>query len=196
MGSADSSGTKRPSKPLTLDSVMAHLDFETLVEQFQASLYRFALSLTRNESDACDLVQETFYIWAAKGHQLVDTTKAKTWLFTTLHREFLASRRREVRFPHHELDEVNAELPLVLPTLSTAVDAETLLGCLDRMDEVFRGPVALFYMEDYSYPEIAEILEVPLGTVKARIARGVCELQSMLCESNQRKSVLPNPKET
>jgi RNA polymerase sigma-70 factor (ECF subfamily) len=175
---------------------MAHLEFETLVEKYQTALYRFALSLTRNETDACDLVQETFYIWAAKGHQLADPAKAKTWLFTTLHREFLAGRRRVVRFPHHELEEVNAELPLVLPSLSSAVDAETLLECLDRMDEVFRGPVALFYLEDYSYPEIAEILEVPLGTVKSRIARGVLQLQKMLCESNKGSSAVPNRKET
>jgi RNA polymerase sigma-70 factor (ECF subfamily) len=180
---------------------MAHVEFETLVEQYQAALYRFALSLTRNESDACDLVQETFYIWAAKGHQLADTSKAKTWLFTTLHREFLADRRRIVRFPHHELEEVNAELPAVLPTLVSAVDGETLLGCLERMDEVFRAPVALFYLEDYSYPQIAEILAVPLGTVKSRIARGVSQLQKMLCELVKMKrppgpSVVSNRKET
>ena len=164
------------------------IDFEILVQQHQAALYRFALSLTRNESDACDLVQETFYIWAAKGHQLGDVTKVKGWMFTTLYREFLASRRRIVRFPHHELDEVELELPPIPPALPSEVDAETLLECLARTDEVFRGPVALFYLEDYSYPEIAEILGVPLGTVKSRISRGVAQLQNMLREANRTKS--------
>jgi RNA polymerase sigma-70 factor (ECF subfamily) len=51
------------------------LDFEALVSQYYASLYQFAFSLTRSESDACDLTQETFYIWAAKGHQLKDLKK-------------------------------------------------------------------------------------------------------------------------
>ncbi len=156
------------------------VDFEWLIQQHQAALYRFALSLTRNETDAGDLVQETFHTWATKGHQLVDSSKARSWLFTTLHREFLASRRRVVRFPHHELEDVEAELPGVPPPIPQVLDGETLMACLGRTDEVFRGPVALFYLEDYSYPEIAEILGVPLGTVKSRISRGLLQLQRML----------------
>src|SRR6266498_1089465 len=74
------------------------LDFERLVQEYHVPLYRFALSLARNENDAADLVQQTFYLWAGKGHQLEDPTKVKSWLFTTLHREFLAKRRRLVRF--------------------------------------------------------------------------------------------------
>ena len=65
------------------------LDFENLVAKYYEPLYRFAFSLARDEADACDLVQQTFYIWAAKGHQLRDASKVKTWLFTTLHRGFL-----------------------------------------------------------------------------------------------------------
>jgi RNA polymerase sigma factor (sigma-70 family) len=169
------------------------INFETLVEQHQAALYRFALSLTRNEIDACDLVQETFYIWATKGHQLGDVTKAKGWLFTTLHREFLASRRRIVRFPHHDLDEMESELPQVPPDLPSGVDADTLLACLAKTDEVFRGPIALFYLEDYSYPQIAEILAIPLGTVKSRISRGLAQLQAMLRESARPPAPAPAP---
>ena len=60
------------------------LDFDSLVSLHYASLYRFALSLTRKESDACDLTQQTFYVWASKGHQLEDNSKVKSWLFTTL----------------------------------------------------------------------------------------------------------------
>src|SRR5712672_2279137 len=66
-------------------------DFEGLVEQFYRSLYQFAFSLAQSESDACDLTQQTFYIWATKGHQIRDVSKVKSWLFTTLHRECLES---------------------------------------------------------------------------------------------------------
>src|SRR2546426_12541254 len=90
-------------------------DFERLVEQYYRSLYQFAFSLTRSESDACDLTQQTFYIWATKGHQLRDGAKVKTWLFTTLHREFLETRRRQNRFPHLELTQAEPELPAVSP---------------------------------------------------------------------------------
>src|SRR2546430_2180512 len=56
--------------------------FEAIVNEHYEPLYRFAMSLTRAESDAGDLTQHTFYIWATKGHQLRDRTKVKTWLFT------------------------------------------------------------------------------------------------------------------
>src|SRR5580704_5969959 len=98
------------------------VEFESLVERFYAPLYQFAFSLTRAEADACDLTQQTFTIWAAKGHQLRDVSKVKTWLFTTLHREFLDSRRRQTRFPHSDLEAVADELPVVSPAATSRLD--------------------------------------------------------------------------
>ncbi len=158
------------------------LDFEQLVDDQHATLYRFAMSLSRNDSEAADLVQETFRVWASKGHQLNEPAKVKSWLFTTLHREFLARRRRLLRFPHHELSEVESELPEVVPELPARLDWEFATGCLRKVDAAFQAPVALFYLEDYSYNEIATILDVPLGTVKSRIARGIAQMQRMLSQ--------------
>jgi len=138
------------------------------------------MSLTRTESDACDLVQQTFLTWATKGHQLQDPSKAKSWLFTTLHRCFLESRRRTARFPHLEISEAEAELPSVEPELVTHLDAQDVLELLGRVDAQFQAAVALFYLEDYSYGEIAAILEIPLGTVKSRIARGLAQLKELV----------------
>lgn len=156
------------------------LNFEHLVDDLHAPLYRFALSLCRNELEACDLVQETFYVWATKGHQLTDPSKVKSWLFTTLHREFMARRRRSTRFPHHTLADVDDELPAIPPTLPTQADWDWLGACLAKVDANFQAPVNLFYLEDYSYNEIADILDIPLGTVKSRIARGIAQLQGMI----------------
>jgi RNA polymerase sigma-70 factor (ECF subfamily) len=66
-------------------------DFEQLVDRYYAALYRFALSLARSASEAGDLTQQTFYLWAAKGHQLRDRSKVKSWLFTTLYREYVST---------------------------------------------------------------------------------------------------------
>jgi len=164
------------------------IDLERLADQHYAPLYRFALSLCTNENDACDLVQETFYLLAAKNHQIDDPSKVKSWLFTTLYRMFLGRRRRLVRFPHYELDEVEEQLPETPPQIGR-VDWPVVADCLARLDEAFRGPVALFYLEDYSYDEIAKILEVPLGTVKSRISRGIASLQRMMIE----QTAVPRP---
>lgn len=158
----------------------ADVNFEQLVEFYYGPLYRFAMSLTRTESDAGDLVQDTFLAWAAKGHQLRDKTKVKAWLFTTLHRRFLESQRRIVRFPHFEMDEVAEDLPNVEPGLVDQLDSRTILEMLHQVDSQFQAAVALFYLEDYSYNDIAVILEIPLGTVKSRIARGLAQLRSLV----------------
>jgi RNA polymerase sigma-70 factor, ECF subfamily len=159
-------------------------DFERLVDDYYPSLYRFAYSLTRQESDACDLTQQTFYIWAKKGHQLQNPAKVKTWLFTTLHREYLQQRRRSNRFSNVNLDEAEHELPEVAPTRTSQTDAPAAVQALARLDQSFQAPVALFYLEDYSYLDIAQILEIPLGTVKSRISRGISQLQQLLADPN------------
>src|SRR4051795_11710493 len=96
--------------------------FEAIVSEHYEPLFRFALSLTRAESDARDLTQQTFYIWATKGHQLRDITKVKTWLFTTLNRAYLTGQRRQSRFPHHNLEDVSQELPAQFQELIDQAD--------------------------------------------------------------------------
>jgi RNA polymerase sigma factor (sigma-70 family) len=161
------------------------LEFESVVAQYYEPLFQFAFSLTRAEADACDLTQQTFYVWAIKGHQLRDATKVKTWLFTTLHRAFLESRRRQVRFPHYELDEVPLDLPTLSPASVNQLDSAHVLQALAQVDEIYQAPVALFYLEDCSYKEIADILGVPIGTVKSRMARGIAQLQDLLARGER-----------
>ncbi len=154
--------------------------FQALVSEHYEALYRFAMSLTRAEADAQDLTQQTFYVWATNGHQLRDLSRVKTWLFTTLHRAFLVARRRQTKFPHCDLEETSKQLPIFTPALADHVDSSKVLSALANVDEVFQPAVALFYLEDYSYRDIATILEVPIGTVKSRIARGVAQLRGIL----------------
>ncbi len=158
-------------------------DFEGLVNAYYGALYQFAFSLTRDEAEACDLTQQTFCIWASKGHQLRDKSKVKTWLFTALHREFLGTRRKRNRFPQIELEQAAMDLPVVLPPSVDRLDAALVLEALSRLDEVYQAPVALFYLQDQSYNEIAEVLDVPLGTVKSRLARGLARLHQFLTDA-------------
>src|SRR6266481_8736198 len=155
-------------------------EFEQIVWQHYEPLYRFALSLTHAEADACDLTQQTFYIWATKNHQLRDRSRVKSWLFTILHREFLTTRKRAMRFPHFELIEDSENLPSVAPEIVNKLDAVRAVEFLSQVQEPYRAALSLFYMEDYSYKEIAHILEVPLGTVRSRISRGVAQLKQSI----------------
>ncbi len=159
------------------------VDFESVVARHYGPLYQFAFSLTRDESDACDLTQETFCTWALKGHQLRDSSKVKTWLFTTLYREFLGSRRKRTRFPQVELEVAAEELPAVPPASVNRLDTAQVLETLGQLDGIYQAPVALFYLQDYSYNEISEILGVPLGTVKSRLARGLARLHQLLADN-------------
>ena len=170
-------------------------EFEELVARHYESLYKFALSLTQAEADARDLTQQTFYRWAAKGHQLRDRSKVKTWLFTTLHRIFLQAGRRQTRFPHHSLGEVAPEdLPASSSSLDNLMDSAEVLKALAQVPEVYQGAVALFYLEDCSYREIAEILEVAEGTVKSRIARGITQLRHLMgCSDSAQHGPAANP---
>lgn len=161
--------------------------FAAIVCQHYDQVFRFALSLTHTEPEAGDLTQQTFYVWAKKGEQLRDSTKVKSWLFTTLHRLFLETRRRQTRFPHDSLDEVQEQLLTDSPGFDDRMDSSTVLSALARIDEVYRATVALFYLEDCSYNQIALTLEIPIGTVKSRIARGIRQLRSILLPAGPRQ---------
>ena len=132
------------------------LDFEKLVEQYYAPLHRFALSLAGNASDASDLVQQTFYIWASKGHQLDDISRVKSWLFTTLYREFLARERKMTRFPHRELEEAQDELVLPADSMSLAPEnlAERVQTTQDRLTKL-RAEAEALEREKLQFEELS-----------------------------------------
>ena len=148
-------------------------EFAELVDAHYQALFRFGMSLTRDVGRASDLVQETFCIWAAKNEQLRDRSKAKTWLFTTLHREFLSQRRRAAKFSDEPLDEATLEASAGNDDeAERQMDGQRAMELLGRLDEAYRAPIALFYLQQHSYKEIAEILDVPIGTVMSRLSRG------------------------
>jgi len=158
-------------------------EFEKLVNLYYRDLYRFGLSLTGSEADACDLTQETFYIWANKGHQLKNPSTIKAWLFTTLHREFLQICRHRERFKHQPINESAEILPHIPADVVNRIDAQTLLNVLGQIDEGYRVPLVLYYLEDLSYKQIGNVLAIPLGTVQSRIARAKIKLFQLLSET-------------
>lgn len=163
---------------------MAAPDFEKIVDSHYAPLYRFALSLARSEPAAADLTQQTFYLWASRGHQLRDPAKVKSWLFTTLYREFLGVHRRDSRFPQADLEGETADLPAETGSIADSIDGAAAVAALQKIDEVYRAPLTLFYLEEFSYREIAAVLDVPQGTVMSRLSRGKALLRKLLSQEN------------
>jgi RNA polymerase sigma factor (sigma-70 family) len=172
---------KKHPASATVMPAMATDEFTQLVDAHYQALFRFAFSLAKNAADAGDLTQQTFLIWAERGHGLRDRTKAKTWLFSTLYREFLRGRRQAGRMTAWEdLDPQDAEPPAVENDFVAGLDAGSLADALQQIDEVYRAPLLLFCQRDLSYKEMAEVLDVPVGTVMSRLSRGKAQLRTVL----------------
>jgi RNA polymerase sigma-70 factor, ECF subfamily len=155
---------------------------QSINDLYYEDLYRFAWSLAGQDADACDLAQQTMLIYASKGASIQDPSKVKSWLFTTLHREFLKQHRRSQRFSTAPLEETvdffAAEA--APPQGAGTVDARTVLGALQELEEGLRAPISLFYLKDMKYREIAEILQLPIGTVMSRLARAKAAIRERL----------------
>jgi RNA polymerase sigma factor (sigma-70 family) len=158
------------------------MDFDALVDANYAALYRFGLSLTKSEDQAADLVQQTFYRWATKSHQLRDPAGAQSWLFTTLYHEFISICRYERFVRRVELDDLpeeSSDADFITNELDGVLVREALLS----LEDIYRAPLALFYLSELSYCEIAEALSIPIGTVMSRISRGKALLRRLLVQT-------------
>jgi RNA polymerase sigma-70 factor (ECF subfamily) len=143
------------------------------------ALYATALRLTRNPADAEDLVQDTFLKAFRAAGQFERGTNLKAWLYTILHNTFRNRRRdqaRETVTADSEIVEHAAALPGHDETpeqllLRDTLDAD-LQAAIDSLPPAFREAVWLRDVEEFAYAEIARMLDVPIGTVMSRIARG------------------------
>src|SRR5436853_2405438 len=150
-----------------------------LVEQHNQPRYRYAYRLSGSAADAEDLTQDAFCQAQLKLNQLRDPGRAKAWLFSILRNAYLhrvRDARREQVLPLEYVGDVADRLPEPLPE----VDSQRLQEVLSELPEDFRTPVLLFYFEEFSYREIAEQMDLPLGTVMSRLARAKAHLRARL----------------
>jgi RNA polymerase sigma-70 factor (ECF subfamily) len=168
--------------------VVAHLDLATVVDRFYRSLYRYALSLTDNETDAADLTRQIFFSLSQRLDQIRDVSQIKCWLFKTLRREFLKSVRYQTRYRQIEFnqdwhDGVAHDLNAL-----RGLDTEAVLKALNQLSETYRPVLQLFYLGELSFKEIASALEIPIGTVITRLARGKEELRARFMAASREVS--------
>lgn len=150
-----------------------------LVDDHYEPLYRYAYRLAGCAADAEDLTQEAFCQAQLKLDQLREPGKAKSWLFSILRNVYLHRARTNKQHRFVSLDgipDVAEPVPEPLPSVAP----EQLRQALLDLPEVFRTPVILYYFEDFSYRDIAEQMDLPLGTVMSRLARAKAYLRNRL----------------
>ncbi|GIU98625.1 MAG: RNA polymerase sigma factor RpoE [Actinomycetota bacterium] len=163
-------------------------------------LYSAALRLTRNPADAEDLVQEV-YLRAFRGFAgFEEGTNLRAWMYRILMNTFINAYRKKQREPVTVKDEeiedwflyerlAGAEASAEAEVLERLPD-EDVRRALEALPERFRMPVLLADVEGFSYREIAEILDVPMGTVMSRLHRGRKALQKALWETVQERGLV------
>jgi RNA polymerase sigma-70 factor (ECF subfamily) len=176
------------------DRGLSRHEFDREVLQHLDSLYGYALHLSHSSEDAADLVQDTYARAFRSFRQYTLGTNAKAWLFAILRNTFLNQRRSVRRRPpeiHCDwIDELEAgesvepdsRGPDPYRKFLNDLLREDISRALAELPEDFRSAVVLCDVEGFSYSEIAEILEVPVGTVRSRIHRGRSRLRSLLEE--------------
>jgi RNA polymerase sigma-70 factor (ECF subfamily) len=165
---------------------------DRLIHQYHADVYRYGYRLSGNAADADDLAQQAFLAAHQKIDQLREVERARGWLLAITRNQFLKMyrRRRPVDSSSLEMD-VN-QVPERIK--KEDIDKEQLQAALDEMPEPFRTVLLMFYFEDLSYQEIADSLQLAIGTVMSRLSRAKGQLRyKLLC--NEGKEIFPAARE-
>jgi RNA polymerase sigma-70 factor, ECF subfamily len=165
---------------------------DELVRKYHELAYQYAFRLTRNRDDAADLVAEAFVRVARSIRSFQGQSAFSTWLYRILTNCFLDARKRAARRYTSSLDEMvlteDSEKPREIPAeganvidyVDRGMKAEILSGAIERLPEAYRTIIVMYHCENLGYEEIAEILSIPLGTVKSRLNRARITLRDLL----------------
>lgn len=180
-------------------------DFEAAAMPFVDSLYNTAFRMTRNSEDAQDLVQEAYFKAYRHYDKFQEGTNFKAWLFKILKNSFINNYRKnqnrplqtdfaeiEDAFESRVSDEVTDKIKNPEDEFLEDVLDEDVQKALDGLPDDYRMAIVLADLEGFSYKEIAEILEVPLGTVMSRLYRGRKLLEKAMLEYARQHGYLRN----
>lgn len=162
-----------------MDEHRASMDIAQLVAEYHRGVFGYAFRMTGSVHDAEDLSQQVFLTAQRKLDQVRNSESVQAWLFAILRGCFWKSCRKRQPLLAGNVDLDMDALPE--PTaLELEIDRERLQKVLDRLPDRYRLVLVMFYYEDLSYREIAEQLDLPIGTVMSRLARAKSQLRGML----------------
>ncbi len=172
---------------------MTPIEFTQGFNQFQTTLYAFAVRLTKDENDAQDLLQETAYKAYKYRNMYQPRTNLRAWLMTIMRNTFIngyrQKKRRQVLNDGTSNDFlIDAGTPTVRNAGESAVTAEEITRLIDLLEDWVKVPF-LMYLQGYKYDEIAQKMGIPLGTVKSRIFFARKKLQYAIQEMYENVSL-------
>jgi RNA polymerase sigma-70 factor (ECF subfamily) len=156
-------------------------DIARLVTEHHRAVYGYAFRLAGSVADAEDLTQQTFLLAQQRLGQLRQPESARSWLFAILRNCFFKTCQRLEPVPATDLD-LNLDAMPAAADGAEAIDSERLQQALNELSAEGRVVLAMYYYEECSYREMAEKLDVPIGTVMSRLARAKVQLRTKLFE--------------
>jgi RNA polymerase sigma-70 factor (ECF subfamily) len=161
------------------------LDPAQLVAEHLDAVYRYAYRLTGSAADAEDLTQQVFLTAHQKQGQIRNADRTRSWLFSVLRHCFSKSCNKRRPTPAANI-QLNVETIPARPPTAEDIDQERLQQAIDQLPGPYRMVVAMFYFEGCSYRQIAEKLDLPIGTVMSRLARAKGHLRAYLFDADRR----------
>lgn len=161
-----------------IDSTMHDHAVDDQLRELLPRLRRFAHWLTRDADNADDLVQSTLERALSRWHSRRDDTALRAWLFAIAYRQFLDGKRR-ARRRARMLAFLGRDAEATQPSLEREVIAQSVVQALDRLPEAQRNLLLWVSVEGLGYREVADLLEVPIGTVMSRLSRARAALRQL-----------------
>ena len=171
------SGLKRAANNQQATDVA--IDMPRLVHEHHAAVYRYACRLCGSQSEAEDVTQQTFLIAQQRLAQLREVERARGWLLAVARSCFLKTLRHRTPKPAQDVH-VNIEEVVDRSPAAAQVDGEALHMALAQLPDEFRLVLLMYYFEELPYQEIAEQLDLPIGTVMSRLSRAKGHLRKKL----------------
>ncbi len=160
--------------------------YPELVQLWERPLFYYIRKLVRTEEDAWDVLQEVWLVAFKNIASIHDMRNLSAWLYRVARNQAISHFRKDVRFTQaeneEELETTNQDIPDFEPSVS---QVHEIHDALNRLSLPHREVLTLFFLEDFSVDEIAEIIELPAGTVKSRLHYAKKEMRKLLgCEED------------
>jgi RNA polymerase sigma-70 factor (ECF subfamily) len=173
---------------------MTTIEFDTKFNKMSSLLHSFAYNLTKNVEDAKDLFQETAFRAMTNRDKFRDGTNFKAWLFTIMKNIFINNYRKKMKAntiidSTDNMFYINSGKNAVSNAASSSMMMDELGQMIERLDDSIKVPFMMHY-EGFKYQEIADKLELPLGTVKSRIFFARKELKDVIAKNYDKTTLL------